>query len=303
MQLTDRLAHLPERKQRELGHVAQILFSTFEAAQAGKLSEKRRGGRILKLILFGSYARGDWVEDHASGYRSDYDLLVVVDGEAFAEGYEAWEQAEARLLQELTVTKGLATPVNVIVHSYADVNDRLARGLPFFADIARDGVVLYEAEGFPLAAPKPLTAEERLAEARRYFEHWFPSAGAFRAAAGFLIQRDNLPEAAFQLHQTTERLYHCVLLVLTLYSPKLHRLDRLRSQAENLDARLIAAWPRETKFTRRCFARLNRAYVEARYSPHYEITGEELAWLIERIDGLSGMVTTVCTEHLDRFYR
>ncbi|WP_245297754.1 hypothetical protein [Methylobacterium radiotolerans] len=60
-----------------------------------------------------------------------------------------------------------------------------------------------------------------------------------------------------------------MLLVLTLYSPKLHRLDRLRSQAESLNARLIAAWPRDTKFARRCFARPNRAYVEARYSPHY----------------------------------
>ena len=59
-----------------------------------------------------------------------------------------------------------------------------------------------------------------------------------------------------------------MLLVLTLYSPKLHHLDRLRSQAESLNARLIAAWPRDTKFARRCFARPNRAYVEARYSPH-----------------------------------
>ncbi|MHB2206415.1 nucleotidyltransferase domain-containing protein [Methylobacterium sp. CM6257] len=125
MQLSDRLAHLPERKQRELGRVARILFAAFQSAQAGKLSEKRRGGRILNPILFGSYARAACVEDHASGYRSDYDLLVVVDGEAFAEGYEPWEQVEARLLQELTATKGLATPVNVIVHCYQDLNDRL----------------------------------------------------------------------------------------------------------------------------------------------------------------------------------
>lgn len=30
-------------------------------------------------MLFGSYARGGWVEDRKSGYRSDYDLLVVVN--------------------------------------------------------------------------------------------------------------------------------------------------------------------------------------------------------------------------------
>ena len=48
-------------------------------------------------------------------------------------------------------------------------------------------------------------------------------------------------EAAFLLHQTVERLYHCALLVLTLYSPKSHRLANLRSHAERTDPRLIEA--------------------------------------------------------------
>ncbi|GMA80036.1 hypothetical protein GCM10025880_64530 [Methylorubrum aminovorans] len=128
-----------------------------------------------------------------------------------------------------------------------------------------------------------MSVAEVRAEAERHFQHWFPDAASFEAAAGFLIQRGDLRLAAFLLHQTTERLYHCVLLVVTLYSPKLHRLNRLRPLAEGVDARLIAAWPRDTRFARRCFARLDRAYVDARYSPHYEITGEELAWLVERI--------------------
>lgn len=31
------------------------------------------------IVLFGSYARGDWVEDVAQGYVSDYDFIVVVE--------------------------------------------------------------------------------------------------------------------------------------------------------------------------------------------------------------------------------
>jgi predicted nucleotidyltransferase len=31
------------------------------------------------IVLFGSHARGDWVDDHETGYHSDYDVLVVVD--------------------------------------------------------------------------------------------------------------------------------------------------------------------------------------------------------------------------------
>ncbi len=30
------------------------------------------------IILFGSYARGNWVENLVTGYFSDYDLMVIV---------------------------------------------------------------------------------------------------------------------------------------------------------------------------------------------------------------------------------
>src|SRR3546814_1071057 len=119
------------------------------------ISDKRKGGRILKLILFGSYARGDWVEDRASGYISDYDLLVVVNSETFTDLQTWWAVADDHLVRELTVTRHLSTPVNFIVHSLMDVNDQLARGRPFFADIARDGIALYEAPGQGLALPRP----------------------------------------------------------------------------------------------------------------------------------------------------
>ena len=85
MTLPERLAHLPDRKRRELERAAQILFGEFDESLKTKLSEKGRRGRILKLILFGSYARGDWVEDRASGYISDYDLLVIVNSETFTD--------------------------------------------------------------------------------------------------------------------------------------------------------------------------------------------------------------------------
>ena len=100
----DRLTHLPERKQRELQRVAAILFDEFEEVQKTKLSEKSKRGRILKLILFGSYARGDWVEDRKSGYLSDYDLLVIVNYSHFADQYEAWEKAGERFVRELAIT-------------------------------------------------------------------------------------------------------------------------------------------------------------------------------------------------------
>ncbi|MBB3811520.1 HEPN domain-containing protein [Pseudochelatococcus contaminans] len=299
MTLPDRLAHLPDRKRRELERAAQILFDEFDDALKTKLSDKAKRGRILKLILFGSYARGDWVEDRKSGYLSDYDLLVIVNEERFAEQYESWEKAAERFLQELTITRQLATPVNFIVHTYQDVNSQLAQGRPFFVDIARDGIVIYEAPGYPLASPKPLAPEEARAEAQRHFKHWFPlGRHALKLAQDSIA--DEVPrDAAFLLHQAAERLYHCVLLVLALYSPKSHRLTVLRSQAERIAPQLIDVWPRDSRFAKRSFTILDRAYVGARYSDAYEISGEELAWLVERVKLLQETVAAICAERLE----
>ena len=107
-----------------------------------------------------------------------------------------------------------------------------------------------------------------------------------------------MKESAYDLHQTAERLYHCTLLVLTLYSPKSHKLSFLPSQAERRAPALIAAWPREIRFAQRSFELLRRAYVDARYSPHYTITAEELGWLIERVGILQQRVAEVCQTHL-----
>ena len=295
--LTDHIEHLPDRKRRELARIFEILFAEVERFRAGKLSAKRHAGKILKVILYGSYGRGDWVEDHLSGYRSDYDLLIVVNSKSFAEEPELWDGVEERLLTE-QIAHRIETPVMPIVHTLADVNDQLSRGRPFFVDIARDGIPLYEQPGHPLAQPKPLTAEDENAEARQHFERWFPSASHRLDIAGTALERDLYLEAAFDLHQATERLYHCALLTLTLYSPKSHRLKILRSQAEGVDNRLIEAWPRDSRFSRRCFELLSRAYVEARYSSKYTITNEELALLVERVKVLQELVKAVCMDRI-----
>ena len=105
-------------------------------------------------------------------------------------------------------------------------------------------------------------------------------------------------EAAFLLHQATERFYLCVLRALALYSPRSHQLDFLRSQAERIAPELIKVWPRDTSFARRCFRRLDHAYVEARYSPDYAIVPEELTWIAEHVTHLRQAIEAVCTEYL-----
>jgi predicted nucleotidyltransferase/HEPN domain-containing protein len=292
------LDHLPEGKRRDLELAVEILFAEFEDALKGRNAPHRKQGRILKIVLFGSYARGDWVDDPVGGYKSDYDLLVVVNHDELTDLAEYWGPADDHLLREYQIAKRLSAPANFIIHSLTDVNKQLRKGRPFFADIVRDGIALYEAPDYPFERAEPLSAEEALKEAQGYFDHWMPLAVHAQRLATTSMDDGVARDAAFMLHQATERLYHCLMLVLTLYSPKSHKLNFLRSQAERLAPELIEAWPRATKPEQRCWELLRRAYVDARYSPHYKISAEELAWLSERVRVLASLVENACKVRL-----
>jgi HEPN domain-containing protein len=119
-----------------------------------------------------------------------------------------------------------------------------------------------------------------------------------KEGADFYIGRGRLKEAAFSLHQATERLYHCVLLTVTFYTPHVHNLGFLRTQAERLDRRLCYVWPGDTRGERAIFTKLKEAYVKARYSKHYQISQEELTWLGQQIEELGRVVHDVCVERI-----
>lgn len=289
------LDHLPLRKQAELARVVEVIQESFAEAIATRRAERLKNGKVLKIILYGSYARGDWVHDPVGRYFSDFDLLVVVDHEDLTDG-EFWHDAENRLMP---LGPDIKTPVSLIVHSLDDVNEQLDRGRYFFADIVREGVVLHDTAGAKLHKPADLKAQVALVEAEQHFEKWMTSATGAQGIARHSIETNQPNWAAFMLHQAAEHLYHCVLLVVTLYSGKSHNLSFLRKKGEAIDARLAAAWPRETKFERRCFELLREAYVKARYSKHYKISNEELAWLTERVEVLRGLAKTVCEERLE----
>jgi predicted nucleotidyltransferase/HEPN domain-containing protein len=293
------LDHLPPAKRRDLERALQILFEEFRDAH-GSPTGPRKLGRILKVILYGSYARGGWVDEPhtAKGYQSDFDLLVIVNQKELTDRVAYWEQADARLIRELSITKTLHTPVNFIVHSLQEVNDGLAHGRYFFMDIARDGIALYQSDDQPLRNPTPKTPEQAFDLAKEYFEEWYAAAMRRHDFVRFGLEKGHLKETAFELHQTAESLYHCILLVQTFYTPHVHNLAFLRTQAERLDSRLSEVWPSSHRHERAMFGKLKDAYVKARYSKHYRISEEELTWLGARVEELGQVVLTICTERL-----
>lgn len=292
--------HLPANKKRELERVVQIIFEEFEDALALARHQWKKKGRIEKVLLYGSYARGDWVDEPhtAKGYQSDFDILIIVNDKRLTDRVDYWLKLEDRLNREWAITHALRTPVNFIVHSLQEVNDGLAHGRYFFMDVRRDGIALYQFDDRALHIAKPKTPDAALEMAKEYFDEWFPAAMKRFESAKFLVGKEYAKQAAFDLHQTTETLYHCVLLVMTFYTPHVHNIGFLRTQAERLDRRLVDVWPRERRIDQATWEKLKEAYVKARYSKHYKISPEQLSWLAGRIEELGAVVHAVCTERL-----
>ncbi|SES12281.1 nucleotidyltransferase domain-containing protein [Sphingobium sp. YR768] len=293
------LNHLPIAKQRELDRVVEMLFQGFREATL-EATGRRKSARILKVILFGSYARGDWVDApfDANQFMSDYDILVIVNQKELTDGVLYWEATEQRLFDAHQVEKIIRTPVNFIVHTLQQVNDGLSHGRLLFTEIAKDGVVLYQSDDRPLANPKPKTPEQAYLMAKEYFQDLFPGAMWRFELAKISLANNRFSDAAFDFHQATERLYRCVLTTFTFYAPRSTNIVFLRGMAEGVDRRLFDAWPRATHADRAMYQKLKDAYRKGQHSKHFEISSEQLEWLKTRIEILGALVHEVCSERI-----
>ncbi|RIV92734.1 HEPN domain-containing protein [Aurantiacibacter xanthus] len=292
------LDHLPEVQQAELARVRETLMTEFSQAISGATQPWKRNGRILKIILFGSYARDDWVDEPENGYQSDFDLLIIVNHDSLTDIADYWYIAEDKILHDPAIGR----PVNIIVHTLQEVNQALERGEYFWVDIVRDGIVLYELPHHALTAPKPLAPIDAYEMAKRYFDDQILSADNWLQMAKLAREqgdeRDWRNKAIFNLHQATETAYACFLLTRTLYFPRSHNIKFLRSLAEDKEPRLIDAWPRETRLDRRRFELLKRAYVEARYSASFVIDADDLDAVASSVKQLRDIVEALCHERL-----
>jgi predicted nucleotidyltransferase len=292
--------HLPEVQQNELTRVVAVLREEFSRAISTATQPWKKNGKILKIILFGSYAREDWVDEPENGYQSDFDLLVIVSHEDLTDVADYWYIAEDRILHD----NAIGRPVNIIVHTLHEVNQALERGEYFWVDIARDGIALYELPNHALTAPKPLKPVDAYRMARRYYDEQIGSLEEWLELAQIASNKGAVGtwanKAAFNFHQATETAYACFLLVWTLYFPRSHNIKFLRSLAEDKDHRLVEAWPRATRIDRRRFELLKRAYVEARYSSSYEIAGHDLDAIAASVKRLRDIVEQLCRERLEQ---
>ncbi|MGL6159825.1 hypothetical protein [Microbulbifer sp.] len=233
------LEHLPERKQQELQRAIEIIREEVD---------------LDMLILFGSYARGDWVEDLDPEtllyrYQSDFDLLVVTETPRQASKIEQNSQLAQKLAKTIH-----RTPISLIAEDIQFLNRRLRKSQYFYIDIVQEGILLYESGKFELAEPREITAQERKRLAEEDFNYWFNKAVRLFSFYEFGISQKAYNEAAFQLHQITESLYGTILLVFTRYKPSTHDLEKLGQQVGSIEPKFLSAFPKATEEEKEYFS-------------------------------------------------
>jgi len=178
------------------------------------------------------------------------------------------------------------------------LNKDLQRGSYFYTDIKKEGVLLFDNGWHMLAEAGPIAPAEMQKHAREDFQHWYTSACGFYTAYEAMLEIPHYNNAAFQLHQDTERFLNTVVLTFARYKPKTHDIEKLDRQASNLHADFFTVFPRATEEQKRCFDLLKKAYIDARYKRDYAITRDELEYLASRVRKLQELTKRICEEKI-----
>lgn len=275
------IEHLPIHKQSELKSIVQALNLEFK--------------NVEMLILFGSYARGEQVEDSyvkegaIYEYRSDFDLLVVLTN-----GGKGNNASFKYRVNEVIRNTRIETPARTIIQGINSVNQLIDMGSPLFTDIRTQGIMLYNSGNFNLGNPRKLNPNEVLSNAQKDFKFWFESAEDFSVAFHSLINVKRYNKAAFMLHQATEHYYAAILMVFTGYKSKDHDIENLCLLVNELDKRFEQVFPLNTEEEKHCFYLLKKAYVDSRYEKDYTISKDELKYLSKRVELLKELTEQLC---------
>ena len=294
---------LPKRSEHIKNRLDQIVEQVLIAAN----------NKIAMIILYGSYARGDWVEDEyieynrPISYQSDLDIMLVFKKGSDA-GYPSRDiinKIEKRLDRYIiphtypALIRGKPS-ASFEFESINSFNKQLDLGRYYFTDVRDEGIMLYDSGEFKLAESRKLSWEEFKPIAQFDYNEWFPNGKEFLIDCRNCIARKNYKKAAFELHQATEGFYNAISLVFAGYKGKEHDLKKLKGNTSQYSEELLKIFPITTKEQKENFKLLRDAYVGARYDRNYVITLDQLNYLIGQVEKLRDITENICLERLGK---
>jgi uncharacterized protein len=282
------LSHLSKSKQSELKEICTTI--------------QKNCDDVEMVILFGSYARGNFKEekdlkpDSKSGHVSDFDILVVTKKKEVALDVSLWNK-----ISDECKKLNLSASPRILTHDIEALNIKLAEGQYFFSDVKKDGIVLFDSTKFELAEERNLTPKEKQRIAQEHFDYWFQRAENFFRKYQLMLNENQLTDAAFDLHQAAESAYKTVLLVCSNYSPREHFLEFLGNKAEQYSELMKNIFAKISKEDEDRFKLLEYAYIGGRYDPNYKISKEDLDLLSQDVKKLLELSKKVCEERIKEF--
>ncbi len=273
------LTHLPAERITDLELICDKIVATH---------------RVEFIVLFGSYARGDYKTERGAkqGKKSDFDILVVT------EDSERRKQVISKLRNAF---KDMDVPVQLIVEKITTVNKALEEYQYFYTDIKREGIELYNSGRYDFAAFKELTASRRREIAEEDFKTWIGSAKRFLDLSNSANEKGYFHEASFMLQQTVEMGYTAIEMMFSHYNPHEHNLQILRDRTLKFDSRLKAAFNYDTEQEKALFDQLNFAYIGGRYrnEEEFSVTQEKIDFWRAEVEQFLKLTEVVCLGRIE----
>lgn len=285
--MNTQLPKLPEEKLQEIEAIKQVIVDFVDPD---------------KIILYGGYAKGKYVEQVyiRDGikyfYISDYDLIVVTDNTQVKE-YELANELETRIKSR--------PDINFFMYDIKFLNQELKNGNYFFVPVYYGGVLLYNKGETALAEPGPLSMEQIRMNAQAYYDFWIDNSVEFYESSQAKLRKSiegktRTGLTLWFLFQTIESLYSTMLLVFMGIKPKLHNLNKYRKSVNALSDELNALFPDvKDSHERRLFDLLNRAYIGGKYKMDFDVSIEDLKEINERLGKMLEITKRLCLERID----
>lgn len=287
------IVFLPKKKQEDLRYITGLILE--------RLPE------TVMIILFGSYARNDYVdydEREEFGIRSikvsDYDLLVVTDGISNKDTGKKLDNVEDIYNTKHKNSKR-QTPVQFINESITNLNKHLSERRYFYTQIKKEGIILYDNEQFKLARRRKLRFDEIKQQAEEYYKKVMNKANGFLSGTNYYNNSNDYQLAAFMLHQACENYYHTIQLVFELDNNKQHNLSKLSALVKKYSNELEKVFPRDTKEEKRLFNLIKSSYVEGRYNHDFEVTKADIDALIPKVELLRDITQQICEQKIKEY--
>ena len=280
------ISYLPSTNQRDLHFLIESILTRVKQTEM--------------IILFGSYARNDYVvydEKYEFGklqfYVSDYDILVVTSGISDVVAIKSLSNIED-LYYDRAKDPDRQPPVQFISEDMKKLNKYLNEGRYFYTQIKQEGVVLYDSGKHKLARRRKLSFEEIKQQAQEYFNDKLDNADEFVNLANDSYNRSNYKMSSFNLHQACENYIYAIRLVNTLENPKQHNLTKLLNSVKKYSNEFIKVFPQDTPEEKRLFELIKAAYVNGRYDPDFVVTKDDIDALVPKVELLRDITKRIC---------